>query len=93
MSSFFRGPTGSRKRQTQLTRAFENWFANTPGLKVIVPSNPYDAIRLLISDTYDDPIIFMECDEWIVQRKIFVPIGVAEIKREGRCDTSYLFGR
>ena len=47
----FRGPTGN----------FENWYANTPGLKVVIPSNPYDAKGLLkTSIRDDDPVIFME---------------------------------
>ena len=44
----FRGPTGSAGQLGAThSQAFENWFANCPGLKVIVPSNPYDAKGLL----------------------------------------------
>jgi len=46
------------------SQAFENWFANTPGLKVIVPSNPYDAKGLLKAAIRDnDPVIFMESEQ------------------------------
>ncbi|MCL4167323.1 UNVERIFIED_CONTAM: hypothetical protein GTU68_002154 [Idotea baltica] len=61
----FRGPTASAGQLGAThSQAFENWFANTPGLKVVVPSNPYDAKGLLkaaIRD--DDPVIFMESEQ------------------------------
>ena len=44
----FRGPTGNAGQlSSQHSSNFENWFANTPGLKVVVPSNPADAKGLL----------------------------------------------
>lgn len=57
----FRGPTASAGQlAAQHSQAFENWFANCPGLKVVVPSNPYDAKGLLKSSIRDnDPIIFI----------------------------------
>ena len=61
----FRGPTASAGQLAAThSQAFESWYANCPGLKVIVPSNPYDAKGLLkaaIRD--DDPIIFMESEQ------------------------------
>ena len=46
------------------SQAFESWYANCPGLKVIVPSNPYDAKGLLKSAIRDnDPVIFMESEQ------------------------------
>jgi pyruvate dehydrogenase E1 component beta subunit len=87
----FRGPTASAGQLGAThSQAFENWFANTPGLKVIVPSNPYDAKGLLkaaIRD--DDPVIFMESEQMygdkmeIPEGEYLIPIGVADIKREG----------
>jgi pyruvate dehydrogenase E1 component beta subunit len=61
----FRGPTGSAGQLAAThSQAFDNWFANCPGLKVIVPSNPYDAKGLLKSAIRDnDPIIFMESEQ------------------------------
>jgi pyruvate dehydrogenase E1 component beta subunit len=46
----FRGPTGNAGQlAAQHSQNFENWYANTPGLKVVVPANPYDAKGLLKS--------------------------------------------
>src|SRR5690606_7829564 len=60
----FRGPTGNAGQLgAQHSQNFENWFANTPGLKVVVPSNPYDAKGLLKASIRDnDPVIFMESE-------------------------------
>ncbi|MDG2073164.1 MAG: pyruvate dehydrogenase complex E1 component subunit beta [Polaribacter sp.] len=97
----FRGPTGSAGQLGAThSQAFENWFANTPGLKVIVPSNPYDAKGLLkaaIRD--DDPVIFMESEQMygdkmdIPEGEYILPIGVAEIKRAGTDVTIVSFGK
>ncbi|NVK52407.1 MAG: pyruvate dehydrogenase complex E1 component subunit beta [Flavobacteriaceae bacterium] len=97
----FRGPTASAGQLAAThSQAFENWFANTPGLKVIVPSNPYDAKGLLkaaIRD--DDPIIFMESEQMygdkmeIPEGEYVLPIGVADIKREGSDVTIVSFGK
>ena len=97
----FRGPTGSAGQLGAThSQSFENWFANTPGLKVIVPSNPYDAKGLLkaaIRD--DDPVIFMESEQMygdkgeVPEGEYILPIGVAEIKREGTDVTIVSFGK
>ena len=97
----FRGPTASAGQLGAThSQAFENWFANTPGLKVIVPSNPYDAKGLLkaaIRD--DDPVIFMESEQMygdkmeIPEGEYIIPIGVADIKREGTDVTVVSFGK
>ena len=60
----FRGPTGNAGQlSSQHSQNFENWFANTPGLKVVVPSNPYDAKGLLKAAIRDNnPTIFMESE-------------------------------
>ena len=61
----FRGPTAAAGQLgAQHSQAFENWYANTPGLKVVVPSEPYDAKGLLKSAIRDnDPVIFMESEQ------------------------------
>ena len=97
----FRGPTGSAGQLGAThSQAFENWFANTPGLKVVIPSNPYDAKGLLkaaIRD--DDPVIFMESEQMygdkmeVPEGEYIIPLGVADIKREGTDVTIVSFGK
>ena len=97
----FRGPTGSAGQLAAThSQAFENWFANTPGLKVIVPSNPYDAKGLLKSAIRDDdPVIFMESEQMygdkgeVPEGEYTIPSGLADIKREGNDVTLVSFGK
>lgn len=97
----FRGPTASAGMlSSQHSQAFENWFANCPGLKVIVPSNGYDAKGLLKSAIRDnDPVIFMESEQMygdkmeIPEEEYIIPIGVADIKRVGSDVTIVSFGK
>ena len=97
----FRGPTGSAGQLAAThSQAFESWYANCPGLKVIVPSNPYDAKGLLKSAIRDnDPVIFMESEQMygdkgeVPEGEYTLPIGVAEIKREGKDVTLVSFGK
>jgi len=73
------------------SQSFENWFAYCPGLKVVAPSTPYDAkglLRAAIRD--DDPVIFIESLPLydtkgdVPAGDFTVPIGLADVKREGR---------
>jgi pyruvate dehydrogenase E1 component beta subunit len=97
----FRGPTASAGQLAAThSQAFENWFANTPGLKVVVPSNPYDAKGLLKSAIRDDdPVIFMESEQMygdkgeVPEGEYTIPLGVAELKREGTDVTIISFGK
>lgn len=97
----FRGPTGNAGQlSSQHSQNFENWFANTPGLKVIVPANPYDAKGLLKSAIRDnDPIIFMESEVMygdkgeVPEGEYLIPIGVADVKREGKDVTIVSYGK
>ncbi len=97
----FRGPTGSAGQLAAThSQSFENWYANTPGLKVIVPSNPKDAKGLLKSAIRDeDPVIFMESEQMygdkgeIPEGEYLIPIGVAEVKRKGNDVTIVSFGK
>jgi len=97
----FRGPTASAGMlSSQHSQAFENWYANCPGLKVVVPSNPYDAKGLLKSSIRDnDPVIFMESEQMygekgeVPEGEYLIPIGVAEIKRKGSDVTIVSFGK
>lgn len=74
----------------QHSQSFEAWFAHVPGLKVVVPSNPYDAKGLLkaaIRD--DDPVLFLENKALYAMKgdvpddDYVVPIGKADVKRQG----------
>ncbi len=97
----FRGPTASAGQLAAThSQAFENWYANTPGLKVVVPSTPYDAKGLLktaIRD--DDPVIFMESEQMygdkgeVPEEEYLIPLGKADIKREGTDVTIVSFGK
>jgi len=97
----FRGPTASAGQLGAThSQAFESWYANCPGLKVIVPSNPYDAKGLLkaaIRD--DDPVIFMESEQMygdkgeVPEEEYVIEIGKADIKREGSDVTIVSFGK
>lgn len=97
----FRGPTASAGQLAAThSQAFESWFANTPGLKVVVPSNPADAKGLLKSAIRDDdPVIFMESEQMygdkgeVPEGEYTIPLGVADIKREGTDVTIVSFGK
>ena len=74
----------------QHSQSLESWFAHIPGLKVVMPSNAYDAKGLLISSVEDNnPVIFIE-HRWLHNTIDYVPsdgyrvsIGKAKIVREG----------
>ena len=97
----FRGPTGSAGQLAAThSQAFESWYANCPGLKVIVPSNPYDAKGLLKSAIRDnDPVIFMESEQMygdkgeVPEEEYLIPIGESEVKIEGKDVTIVSFGK
>jgi pyruvate dehydrogenase E1 component beta subunit len=97
----FRGPTGNAGMlSSQHSQNFENWFANTPGLKVVIPANPYDAKGLLKSSIRDnDPVIFMESELMygdkgaVPEEEYLIPIGVADVKRQGTDVTIVTFGK
>jgi len=87
----FRGPNGAALQlSAQHSQAFESWLAHVPGLKVVTPGTPYDAKGLLKSAIRDDnPVCFLE-GEMLYNTKgevpdedYLVPIGVADLKREG----------
>lgn len=97
----FRGPTASAGQLAAThSQAFESWYANCPGLKVVVPSNPYDAKGLLKTAIRDnDPVIFMESEQMygdkgeVPEGEYTIPLGVADIKREGSDVTVVSFGK
>jgi pyruvate dehydrogenase E1 component beta subunit len=87
----FRGPGGAAGQLgAQHSQVLESFYANTPGLKVVMPSTPADAKGLLktaIRD--DDPIVFIEGERlYGVQGEVpdgehVVPLGKADVKRAG----------
>ncbi len=87
----FRGPNGSAGQLgAQHSTAFESYFANIPGIKVISPSTPYDAKGLLKAAIRDnDPVMFMESEVSygdkgeIPDGEYLLPIGKADVKRAG----------
>lgn len=87
----FRGPQGAAGQLgAQHSQMLTNMLASVPGLKVISPSNPYDAKGLLKSAIRDnDPVIFMESEQMysdmgeVPEEEYLIPIGKADVKREG----------
>ena len=89
----FRGPNGSAGQLgAQHSTAFESYYANIPGLKVVSPSNGYDAKGLLKQSIRyeEDPVIFMESEVMygdksdIPDEEYYIELGKADIKRAGR---------
>jgi len=75
----------------QHSQCLESWFAHVPGLKVVMPATPYDAKGLLKAAIRDDnPVLFVENKALygtkgeIPEEEYIVPLGKAEVKREGR---------
>jgi len=97
----FRGPTGNAGQLgAQHSQNFENWYANCPGLKVVVPSNPYDAKGLLKQAIIDpDPVIFMESEVMygdkgeVPEEEYYLEIGKAHKIQEGTDVTIVSFGK
>ncbi len=97
----FRGGNGSAGQLAAThSQSFEAMYANVPGLKVITPSNPYDAKGLLKAAIRDnDPVLFMESERMYGEKgeipdgEYLLPIGVASIAREGKDVTIVSFGK
>jgi len=91
MPMVFRGPNGAALQlAAQHSQAWESWLAHIPGLKVVTPGTPYDAKGLLKSAIRDDnPVCFLEGEMLyntkgeVPEGEYLVPIGKAEVKREG----------
>ena len=89
----FRGPNGSAGQLgAQHSTAFESYYANIPGLKVVSPSNGYDAKGLLKQAIrYEqDPVMFMESEVMygdksdVPEEEYYIPLGKADVKKQGR---------
>ena len=91
MPMVFRGPNGAALQlSAQHSQAWESWLAHIPGLKVVTPGTPYDAKGLLKSAIRDDnPVIVLEGEMLyntkgeVPEEEYLVPIGKADLKREG----------
>lgn len=97
----FRTPFGGGVKAAELhTDSLEGLLVQTPGIKVVIPSNPYDAKGLLISAIRDnDPVFFMEhlnlyhaYREEVPEEDYTVPLGEAKIVREGKDVTIIAYG-
>src|SRR5881397_3867414 len=81
----------TRRSAAQHSQSLHAWFSHVPGLKVVMPSTPYDAKGLLKTAVRDDnPVVFFE-DKMMYQLKgpvpeeeYTIPFGVADIKRQGK---------
>jgi pyruvate dehydrogenase E1 component beta subunit len=96
-----RGPFGGGVHALELhCDSYEAFFAHTPGIKVVIPSNPYDAKGLLLSAIDDpDPVIFFEpmkiyrsFKEEVPDEMYRVPLGKASVAREGEDITVVTWG-
>ena len=101
MPVVFRGPAGGGFRGGPYhSQNAEAWFTHVPGLKVVQPSTPYDAKGLLIAAIRDNnPVIYFEhkhlyrrIKEDVPDEDYVVPIGVADVKREGTDLTVVTYG-
>lgn len=96
-----RGPSGAAAQvAAQHSQAFESWYANVPGLVVVMPSTPKDAKGLLKSAIRDDnPVIFMENEVLynmkgeVPDEEYHIPLGLSEVKRPGRDVTIVAWSR
>lgn len=97
----FRGPNGQAGQLAAThSQSFESIYSHVPGLKVVTPSNPADAKGLLKSAIRDnDPVIFMESEKMygdkgdIPEGEYLIPIGLADVVREGNDVTIVSFGK
>jgi pyruvate dehydrogenase E1 component beta subunit len=83
----------------QHSQSFEAWFAHVPGLKVVMPSTPYDVKGLLKSAVRDpNPVIFLEpgvlyaISGPVPEEEYLIPLGESEVKREGKDVTIVAWG-
>jgi len=84
-------PYGAMGEGMHHSQSPESWVLNVPGLKVVMPSTPYDAKGLLIASIYDDnPVIFLESKHLytskgpVPEKEYQIPLGKADVKREGK---------
>ena len=87
-----RAPGGGwTQKAAQHSHAIESWFVNVPGIRVVIPSTPYDVKGLLkTAIRCDDPVLFIEHEILystrgeVPEEEYLLPMGVADVKRPGR---------
>ncbi len=98
----FRGPNGSAGQLgAQHSTAFESLYANIPGIKVVSVSNGYDGKGLLKQAIRyeEDPVVFMEAEVMygeksdVPEEEYYIPLGKADVKREGKDVTIVSFNK
>ncbi|MBI5372356.1 MAG: pyruvate dehydrogenase complex E1 component subunit beta [Sphingobacteriales bacterium] len=98
----FRGPNGSAGQLgAQHSTAFEALYANIPGIKVVSPSNGYDAKGLLKQAIRfeEDPVMFMESEQMygekseVPEGEYYIELGKADVKKAGRDVTIVSFNK
>jgi pyruvate/2-oxoglutarate/acetoin dehydrogenase E1 component len=94
------GGSGGRGNAAQHSQSLESWFMHVPGLKVVLPGTPYDAKGLLKAAIRDNnPVIFIEHKAIyntkgpVPEGEYFVPLGKADVKREGKDVTIITYSR
>jgi pyruvate dehydrogenase E1 component beta subunit len=82
---------GGTQKAAQHSHSIESWFVNTPGIRVVIPSTPYDAKGLLKTAVRsEDPVLFIEHEMLysvkgeVPEEEYLLPMGVADVKRAGR---------
>jgi pyruvate dehydrogenase E1 component beta subunit len=96
-----RAPSGSGTGAAeQHSQSLEAWFVHTPGIRVVTPSTPADAKGLLTAAMRDDnPVLFLEqkllyrTKGPVPEGEYILPIGKAEIRREGSDIAVFTYGR
>jgi pyruvate dehydrogenase E1 component beta subunit len=91
---------GGTQKGAQHSHSIESWFVNAPGLRVVIPSTPYDLKGLLKTAVRsDDPVLFVEHEMLysmrgeVPEEEYLLPFGVADVKRPGRDVTVIAWAR
>jgi pyruvate dehydrogenase E1 component beta subunit len=91
---------GGTQKAAQHSHCIESWFVNSPGLRVVIPSTPYDVKGLLkTAIRSEDPVLFIEHEGLyntrgpVPDEEYLLPFGVADIKRPGRDVTLVAWSR
>ena len=91
---------GGTQKGAQHSHSIESWFVNSPGIRVAIPSTPYDVKGLLkTAIRSEDPVLFIEHEMLygmrgeVPEQEYLLPFGVADVKRPGRDVTIVAWSR